>query len=78
MCLYWRTGIVLYTPWLWTSRGSIVKPLSKQQERTTHKQPDDSAYEYGDVLNGINNACAIPFHLALLTGPHAFSIYIIK
>jgi hypothetical protein len=41
-------------------------------ELTLIQKPDDSAYEYGDVLNGINNVSAIPLLLALLTGPPAF------
>lgn len=40
--------------------------------RTTQKQPYDSAYEYGDVLNGINNACAITFHLYLVISLSVF------
>jgi hypothetical protein len=36
------------------------------------EQPDDSAYEYGDVLNGINNACAITFQLYLVISLSVF------
>ena len=49
-----------------------LTPNPNKQERTTQKQPDDSAHEYGGVLNGINNACAITFQLYLVISLSVF------
>ena len=49
-----------------------VQLTPSPKTRTTQKQPDDSAYEYGDVLNGINNACSITFDLYLVINLSVF------